>query len=133
LGKADVKREGKDISLIAHGRAVLTALKAADLLAAEHDISAEVVDLRSIRPLDEETVLRSVQKTHRAVVVEENKPFCGIAAQISAVIQEKACDDLDATALRVSSLDAPAIYSPPLEKLQLPTPDRIVKRVMETF
>lgn len=133
LGKADVKRVGKDVSLIAHGRAALTALKAAELLAAEHDIEAEVVDLRSIRPLDEATILDSVRKTHRAVLVEENKPFCGVASQIAAMIQEKAFDDLDSPVLRVSSLDAPAIYSPPLEKLQLPTPDRIVKRVMETF
>src|SRR5678810_835600 len=73
LGVADVKRQGADISLIAHGRAVLTALKAAELLAAEHDVNAEVLDLRSIRPLDEEAVLSSVRKTHRAIYVEENK------------------------------------------------------------
>src|SRR5829696_5754429 len=115
LGKADVKREGTDISLIAHGRAVLTALKAAELLAAEHDIDAEVIDLRSIRPLDEEAVLSSVRKTHRAVLIEENKPFCGVGAQIAALIQEKAFDDLDAPVLRLSAIDAPAIYSPKLE------------------
>src|SRR3984957_8026979 len=108
LGQAEVKRPGTQVSLIAHGRAVLTCLKAAELLAAEHDIDAEVVDLRSIRPLDEETVLTSVRKTHRAVVVEENKPFCGVASQISAMIHEKAFDDLDAPVQRVSSLDAPA-------------------------
>ena len=68
LGKADVKREGTDITLIAHGRAVLTALKAAELLAAEHDINAEVIDLRTIRPLDEDAILASVRKTHRAVL-----------------------------------------------------------------
>jgi len=133
LGSADVKRSGKDVSLIAHGRAVITAMKAAELLQAEHDIDAEVVDLRSIRPLDEETILQSVRKTHRAVLIEENKPFCGVASQISAMLMEKAFDDLDAPVLRVSSLDAPAIYSPPVEKLQLPTADRIVKRVMEVM
>jgi len=133
LGLADVKRSGKDVSLIAHGRAVITAMKAAELLQAEHDIDAEVVDLRSIRPLDEETILQSVRKTHRAVLIEENKPFCGVASQISAMLMEKAFDDLDAPVLRVSSLDAPAIYSPPVEKLQLPTADRIVKRVMEVM
>jgi len=131
LGLADVKRAGEHVTLIAHGRAVLTCLKAADFLAAEHDISVEVVDLRSIRPLDEETILQSVRKTHRAVVVEENKPFCGIAAQLAAVIQEKAFDDLDAPIGRVSALDAPAIYSPPLEKRQLPDPQRVIGKVLE--
>lgn len=131
LGLADVKREGTDVTLISHGRAVLTALKAAEILAAEHDISAEVVDLRSIRPLDEETVLNSVRKTHRAVLVDENKPFCGTSAQISTLIMEKAFDDLDAPVKRVCSLDAPAIYSPALEPLQLPTPDRVIQKVKE--
>src|SRR6187399_73955 len=84
LGKADVKREGTDISLISHGRAVLTSLKAAELLAAEHDINAEVIDLRSIRPLDEDAILASVRKTHRAIYIEENKPFCGVGAQVAA-------------------------------------------------
>jgi len=131
LGVADVKREGTDISLISHGRAVLTALKAAEILAAEHDINAEVVDLRSIRPLDEEAILNSVRKTHRAVLVDENKPFCGVSAQISSMIMEKAFDDLDAPVGRVCSLDAPAIYSPALEPLQLPTVDRILRKVKE--
>lgn len=130
LGKADVKREGSDITLISHGRAALTALKAAELLAAEHDINAEVIDLRSIRPLDEETILNSVRKTHRAVCIEENKPFCGVGAQISSMISEKAFDDLDAPVLRVSALDAPAIYSPKLEPVQLPRPTDIVTKVL---
>lgn len=131
LGVADVKREGTDVSLIAHGRAVITALKAAEILAAEHGVSAEVVDLRSIRPLDEEAILRSVRKTHRAVLVDENKPFCGVSSQISALIMEKAFDDLDAPVLRVCSLDAPAIYSPPVEAEQLPTPTRVVDKVLD--
>ena len=130
LGKADVKREGSDISLIAHGRAALTALRAAEILAAEHNINAEVVDLRSIRPLDEEAILASVRKTHRAVLIEENKPFCGVGAQISSILMEKAFDDLDAPVLRISSIDAPAIYSPELEKKQLPRPLDIVSRVL---
>ena len=130
LGKADVKREGSDISLIGHGRAVLTALKAAELLEAEHDISAEVIDLRSIRPLDEEAVLASVRKTHRAIYVEENKPFCGIGAQIASLIQEKAFDELDAPVLRVTSLDAPAIYSPKVEPRQIPRPQDVIEKVL---
>ena len=131
LGSADVKREGKHVSLIAHGRAVITCLKAAEILHAEHDIDAEVVDLRSIRPLDEETILASVRKTHRAVLVEENKPFCGVASQIAAIIQEKAFDDLDAPVLRVSSLDAPAFYSPPVEKMQMPDPQTVIAKVLK--
>jgi len=129
LGKADIKREGKDVSIIAHGRAVITALKAAEILKAEHGIDAEVVDLRSIRPLDEETILASVRKTHRAVLVEENKPFCGVDAQIAYMIQDKAFDDLDAPIRRVSALDAPQVYSMPLEKLQLPDAHRVIAAV----
>ena len=130
LGLADVKRAGTDVSLIAHGRATITSLAAAEILASEHGIHAEVLDLRSIRPLDEEAVLKSVRKTHRAVLVDENKPFCSVSAQIAAIIQEKAFDDLDAPVRRVCALDAPAIYSPPLEKIQLPTPERVVEKVL---
>jgi pyruvate dehydrogenase E1 component beta subunit len=130
LGVAEVKREGTDVSLIAHGRAVITSLKAADRLAAEYNISAEVVDLRSIRPLDEETILESVRKTHRAVLVDENKPFCGVSAQIATLLGEQAFDDLDAPVTRVCALDTPAIYSPPVEELQLPTVDRIIAKVL---
>jgi len=130
LGVADVKREGTDLSLIAHGRAVITCLEAARLLEEEHNIRAEVVDLRSIRPLDEETILASVRKTHRAVLVEENKPFCGTASMIASIIQEKAFDDLDAPVLRVSAMDAPAIYSPRIEPLQLPDARRVVEKAL---
>ena len=131
LGVADIKREGSDISLIAHGRAVITCLKAAEILAAEHGIDCEVVDLRSIRPLDEETILNSVRKTSKAIYVEENKPFCGVGAQIASLIGEKCFDDLDAPVLRISAIDAPAIYSMPLEKIQLPYPQQIVDKVLE--
>jgi pyruvate dehydrogenase E1 component beta subunit len=130
LGVAEVKRAGTDISLVAHGRAVITSLKAAEILADKHGITSEVVDLRSIRPLDEEAILQSVRKTHRVVLVDENKPFCAVSAQIAAMIQEKAFDDLDAPVMRVCALDAPAIYSPPLEILQLPTPERVVEKVL---
>jgi pyruvate dehydrogenase E1 component beta subunit len=129
LGSADIKREGRDVSLIAHGRAVITALNAEEL-ASEHGIEAEVVDLRSIRPLDEDTILRSVAKTHRAVLVDENKPFCAVSSQISSMIMEKAFDELDAPVARVCSLDAPAIYSMPVEAQQLPTPDRVIEKVL---
>ena len=126
LGKADVKRVGKDLTIIAHGRSVIQSLKAAEVLQEKHNISVEVVDLRSIRPLDEAAILASVRKTHRALLVEENKPFCGVDAQIAYLIQDKAFDDLDAPVKRVSAIDAPQIYSSPLEKEQLPTPQRIL-------
>ncbi len=130
LGVADIKRSGTDISLIAHGRAVITCLQAAEILQAEHGISAEVVDVRSIRPLDEETILDSVSRTHRAIYVEEGRPFCGVGAQIAYTIQSKLFDELDAPVLRITSLDAPAIYSPPLEALQLPTPELVIEKVL---
>jgi pyruvate dehydrogenase E1 component subunit beta len=132
IGLADVKRAGTDITLIAHGRAVITCLHAAEVLASEQNIHAEVVDLRSIRPLDEETIFESVRKTHRAVLVEENKPFCGIGAQVAATLQEKLFDELDAPIGRVSALDAPAIYSPSLEKRQLPDAARVIAKVLQT-
>jgi pyruvate dehydrogenase E1 component beta subunit len=130
LGRADVKRAGTDLTIIAHGRAVINSLKAAQLLEAEHDVSAEVVDLRSIRPLDEETILASVRKTNRALLVEENKPFCGVGAQVAYLIQDGAFDHLDAPVKRVSAIDAPAIYSSPLEKEQLPSPQRIIEAAL---
>ena len=116
--------------LIAHGRAVLTALEAAEILSAEHGIECDVLDLRSIRPLDEDAILETVAKTNRVVLVDENKPFCAVSSQIAALIQEKAFDDLDAPVQRVCSLDAPAIYSPPVEKEQLPTAARVIEKVL---
>jgi pyruvate dehydrogenase E1 component beta subunit len=133
LGKADVKRQGKDISIIGHGRAIQIALKAADVLKQKHNIDAEVVDLRSIRPLDEETILTSVRKTNRVLLVEEAKPFCSVGAMLACIIAEKAFDDLDGPIKRVTSIDAPAIYSPPLEKLQLPNVDRIVAGALDAL
>ncbi len=130
LGKADIKRAGSDITFIGHGRAALTALEAANRLADEKGIQAEVIDLRSIRPLDEQAILDSVTKTHRVVLVDENKPFCGVSAQIATLIQEKIFDELDAPIRRVCTIDAPAIYSPTVERLQLPTADRIIEKAL---
>ncbi len=127
FGKADIKKEGTDLTFIAHGKAVLTCLKAAEILEAEYEVDVEVVDLRSIRPLDEETILNSVKKTSRVIIVDENKPFCGVGAQIAYIIQEKAFDYLDAPIKRVSAVDAPQIYSMPLEQVQLPNAQRIVQ------
>jgi len=130
LGRAEVRREGSDVSLIAHGRCVLKALEAAEQLHQEHRIEAEVVDLRSIRPLDQEAIIQSVMKTNRAVLVDESKPFCGVSAQITTLIQEHAFDHLDAPVKRVCTIDAPAIYSPHIEDEQLPNVGRIVEQVL---
>jgi len=131
LGRADVKRQGTDISLIAHGGCVLAALKAAEKLKKDHNVDAEVVDLRSIRPLDKATILKSVKKTNRALLIEENKPFCGVGAQVSHIIQREAFDYLDAPVHRISAVDAPAIYSPPVEKIQIPHAEQIVREVYD--
>lgn len=133
LGKAEVKRTGTDISIICHGGCVPTCLKAAEKLKKAHNIDAEVVDLRSIRPLDKQTFLKSVKKTNRALLVEENRPFCGVGAQISHIIQREAFDYLDAPVHRISSVDAPAIYSPPVEKIQIPFPDQVVRGVLDVL
>jgi pyruvate dehydrogenase E1 component beta subunit len=131
LGVADLKREGSDVSLIAHGRSVLHALEAAETLQDQHAISAEVLDLRSIRPLDQDAILRSVMKTNRVVLVDESKPFSGVSAQIATIIQEHAFDHLDAPVKRVCSIDAPAIYSLHVEDEQLPNPRRVVEAVLK--
>jgi pyruvate dehydrogenase E1 component beta subunit len=130
LGLAEVKRSGTDISLIAHGRSVIHALAAAETLQNEHGISAEVLDLRSIRPLDVDAILASVKRTNRVVLVDESKPFGGVSAMVATLIQEHAFDDLDAPVKRVCTLDSPAIYSPHVEHLQLPSPARIIEKVL---
>jgi pyruvate dehydrogenase E1 component beta subunit len=103
------------------------------MLEEKHGIKAEVIDLRSIRPLDEETILASVRKTNRVLLVEEAKPFCSVSAMVACIIQEKAFDHLDAPVRRLTSMDAPAIYSPPLEKEQLPTPQKIFNAALEAL
>ncbi len=126
LGVAEVKRAGEHISLITHGKMALTCLQAAAKLEKE-GISAEVVDLRTLRPLDVEAILRSIHKTNRAVYVEEGWSFGGIGAQIVALIQEEAFDDLDAPVLRVSQADVPMPYAKQLEKLAKPSVERIIE------
>jgi len=125
LGLADLKREGGDVSIITHGKMVHMALQAATRL--ERDgIQAEVLDLRSLRPLDVESILASVRKTNRAVYLEEGWPFAGIGAQIAATIQEEAFDDLDAPVLRVTQADVPMPYAKQLEQLAKPNVQRVV-------
>jgi pyruvate dehydrogenase E1 component beta subunit len=125
IGQAEVKRAGSDVSVICHSKTVAPALKAAEQLAGQ-GVAAEVVDLRSLRPLDESAVLASVAKTHRAVVAEEGWPHSGIGAQVVDIIQRDAFDELDAPVLRVTQTDAPMPYNKQLERLAKPTPDKIV-------
>lgn len=131
LGVANVLKEGEDMTIVSHGRCAMISLSAAKMLEEQHGLSVEVVDLRSIRPLDEETILNSVKKTGRVMLVEENKPYCGVDAQISHLIQLKAFDYLDAPVHRVSAIDAPQIYAKPLEDWQIPNEERIISRALE--
>lgn len=126
LGVAEVKREGADVSILTHGKMINIALQAAERLA-DDDVDAEVVDLRSLRPLDLETIVASVKKTNRAVYLEEGWGFSGIGAEIVAQVQERAFDWLDAPLLRVHQVDVPMPYSKELEKLAKPSVDRTVE------
>ena len=125
IGRADVKREGKDVTLVCHSKTLAVALKAADQLA-EQDISAEVLDLRSLRPLDDEAILASVRKTNRAVVVEEGWPHAGIGAQLVDLIQRDAFDHLDAPVQRVGQADVPMPYNKHLERAAKASPEKVV-------
>jgi len=124
FGKARIAREGTDVTLIAYGRQVNMLLHVADALAAE-GVSAEVIDLRSIRPFDTETIVASVRKTHRAVVVQEQWRWFSVASEVAAVIQEQAFDDLDAPVERVSGAEVPAPYARNLELAAFPNEAQI--------
>lgn len=126
IGKANVIREGKDVTITAFSITVGMALDAAEILAAE-GIDAEVIDLRTIRPLDKETIVRSVMKTNRLVTVEEGWPFAGVGAEVSMMICEEAFDYLDVQPIRVCAEDVPLPYAVNLEKLALPSVEKIVK------
>jgi len=130
LGVADVKREGTDVTIVARSLMVPIALKAADKLQ-EQGVSCEVIDPRTIRPLDIDTIMESVKKTNRVVLAEESHPICGINAEISAQITERAFDYLDAPIKRVSALDVPMPYAKNLENLVVPDLDRVIAAVKE--
>ena len=132
LGVADLKREGQHVSIITHGKMVHVAMQAANQLAKE-GIEADVLDLRSLRPLDVEAILRSVHKTNRAVYLEEGWPFVGIGAQIVDVIQSEAFDYLDAPLARVTQLDIPMPYAKNLEKMAKPSAERVVNAVRQVM
>ena len=125
IGQAEVKRPGADVTLICHSKTVAVALKAADQLA-EQGVGAEVLDLRSLRPMDESAILASVVKTNRCVVVEEGWPFCGIGAQVVDIVQRDAFDHLDAPVLRVTQADVPMPYNKQLERAAKASPEKVV-------
>jgi len=128
LGVAEVKREGSDVSIITHGKMIHVALQAAAAL--EKDgVNAEVLDLRSIRPLDVDAILATVAKTNRVVLVEEGWPYGGITATVAALIQEEAFDMLDAPVLRVTQADVPMPYAKQLEKVVKPSAELVVEKV----
>jgi pyruvate/2-oxoglutarate/acetoin dehydrogenase E1 component len=130
LGKADIKREGTDVTIVAISRMVHQALAAADALQ-QVGISAEVVDPRTLSPLDEETILNSVAKTHRLVVVDEDNPRCSVATDIAALAADKAFTELDAPIKLVTAPHTPVPFSPPLEQFYIPSPERIIATVQE--
>jgi pyruvate dehydrogenase E1 component beta subunit len=130
IGKAAVLKQGTDITIVAYSISVKTALDAAEQLAKE-GISAEVIDLRSLRPLDTATIIASVKKTHRLISVEETWPVCGIGAELAAVVMEEAFDDLDAPVARVAGLDVPLPYAANLEKMALPDVTQVVTKAKE--
>lgn len=132
IGQADVKRPGSDVTIITYSRSLSISLKAAEKLA-EEGVDAEVIDLRTIRPLDLDTLLASVHKTHRAVIVEEDWPYNGVGAGIADRIYQKAFDELDAPIRRVAALDTPIPYNRNLEALVLPSVERVVAQVKDVL
>jgi len=132
LGQADLKRDGTDVTLVTWGKQVQVCLKAADALAGE-GISAQVLDLRSLRPLDHDALFAAVAKTHRVVVVQEGFPFAGVAAEIVTRIQESCFDLLDAPVLRVTNRDLPQPYATVLEKQVIITAERVAEAARRTM
>jgi len=132
LGVADRKREGGDVSIITHGKMIHVALQAAEKLATD-GIEADVLDLRSLRPLDTDAILDTVARTNRVVLLEEGWPFGGITATVAALIQEEAFDHLDAPVLRVTQADVPMPYAKQLEKAVKPSVERVIERVNQVL
>ncbi|GAA0543106.1 pyruvate dehydrogenase complex E1 component subunit beta [Chitinophaga japonensis] len=132
IGKADIKRAGKDVTIVSFNKMMKVALGAAEELAKE-GIEAEVIDLRTIRPLDWVTILESVKKTNRLVIVEEQWPFASVSSEIAYRIQKEGFDFLDAPVRRITAADAPMHYAPNLVKLYMPDVERTVKLVKEVM
>jgi len=133
FGSAAVRREGEDVTIVGVSRMALSAQRAAETLADEHGVSAEVIDPRTLRPLDLDTILASVRRTNRCVIVEEGWPHCGLGANFSALVTEQAFDWLDAPVVRVTGADVPMPYSKPLEEIAYPHPEQIVEAALATL
>jgi pyruvate dehydrogenase E1 component beta subunit len=133
FGKANILREGRDVTLIGYSGSVHQAVRAADLLAEQEEVDAEVIDLRTLRPLDIDTIVESVKKTNRAVIVEDDWEFGGFAGEIAAQVMEKAFDWLDAPVARVCSKDVPMPYNRNLEFAALPSEEDVVEAVLAMF
>ncbi len=131
LGVADIKRRGEDVTLVTWGKCVKLTLKAANILEEQHDIDAEVVDLRTLRPLDEQSIIDSIRRTHRCVVVDEDWTYGGMGGALIGHIQERAFDDLDAPIRRVSSADVPVPFNHYLELAMQPSVEKIVETVRD--
>jgi pyruvate dehydrogenase E1 component beta subunit len=132
IGKANVVKEGSHVTIITYGAMVHTSLKAAEIAKKERNVDVEVIDLRTIQPLDMETILESVKKTNRAIVVQEAQRCAGIAAEVIAQINEKAILHLEAPVLRVTAPDTPYAFSQ-IEDQWLPTPERVVKAINDVL
>jgi pyruvate dehydrogenase E1 component beta subunit len=130
IGRARVAREGSDLTIVAHSYATVRALHAAERVADEHGIDAEVIDLRSLRPLDIETVAASVAKTNRALCIEEGWPTYGVSAELAARIQHACFDQLDAPVERLGMAEVPLPYSKPLETAALPNGERVEQAIL---
>jgi pyruvate dehydrogenase E1 component beta subunit len=133
FGQSVVRREGSDVTIVGILKMVHEAERAAEQLAAEHGIEAEVIDPRTLRPLDLDTILESVRKTNRAVIVEEGWPHGGVGANLAALIQEQAFDYLDAPVQRIAGADVPMPYAKRLEQSAIPHPEHIVSAVLESL
>jgi pyruvate dehydrogenase E1 component beta subunit len=133
FGRARIAHAGSDVTIVGVSRMALTAERAAEQLAAEHGIEADVIDPRTLRPLDLDTILESVAKTNRCVVVEEGWPHGGVGANLAALVSEQAFDDLDAPVLRVSGADVPMPYSKPLEEIAYPHEPDIVRAALRVL
>lgn len=132
IGKAELKREGGDCSIITHGKMILVALQAADKLK-EEGINVDVVDLRTVRPIDVEAIASSVSKTNRAVVLEEGWEICGMGAQVVDFIQRECFDDLDAPVVRVHQADVPMPYNKALERAAKPDAAKTIAAVKKVM
>jgi len=132
LGVADIKREGTDVTIVSFGKIIKEAYKAADELYKEN-ISCEIIDLRTVRPMDHETILNSVKKTNRLVILEEAWPFGNVATEITYQVQSQAFDYLDAPIEKINTADTPAPYSPVLLKEWLPNSEDVIKAVKKVL